>query len=148
MEREIEKERNKEREREGYSEGKRGICIKKADVMNKLGIVALFNNREEDALKYWHEAKVLNDHHFDSTCNYVMYRWSTGRITDAQMMQELEENAFDQSKKGAVLQAYLNLAIGNLELGRSQLQSFVDEIKLLLPLDIMFHRKKKTFYLQ
>jgi len=59
---------------------------KKADIFNKRGTVALFNRKEEEALNYWGEAKMLNDRHFDSTCNYVMYRWSSGRITDAQMM--------------------------------------------------------------
>lgn len=63
---------------------------KKADVFNKRGIVALFNRQEEEALNYWKEAMLLKDSHFDSTCNRVMYMWSSGRITDAQMMEELE----------------------------------------------------------
>lgn len=73
---------------------------KKADVMNKRGTVALFNKNEDEAMRYWSEAKSLNERHFDSTCNYVMYRWSTGRITDGQMMSELQEFAFDHGHKG------------------------------------------------
>lgn len=56
---------------------------KKADVYNKNGIVALFHNREGEALRNWSEARILSDRHFDSTCNYCMHRWSTGRIGDA-----------------------------------------------------------------
>lgn len=55
---------------------------KKADVMNKRGTIALFNKNEDEAMCYWAEAKKLNEKHFDSTCNSVMYKWSTGRITD------------------------------------------------------------------
>lgn len=56
---------------------------KKADVFNKKGIVALFNNKEGEALKCWSEARILSDRHFDSQCNFCLYRWSTGRISDA-----------------------------------------------------------------
>ena len=48
---------------------------KKADVMNKRGTVALFDRNEEEAIRYWQEAKILNNRHFDSTCNFVMKRW-------------------------------------------------------------------------
>lgn len=60
---------------------------KKADVFNKRGIVALFNKNEDEALHYWAQAKQLNDHHFDSICNLIMFRWSSGRITDSEMME-------------------------------------------------------------
>lgn len=90
---------------------------KKADVMNKRGTVALFNRNEEEAMRFWFEARNLNERHFDSTCNYVMYRWSTGRITDSEMMSDLTEFIFDVAHKGQCLEAYLNLAIGNLEKG-------------------------------
>lgn len=56
---------------------------KKADVFNKKGIVALFHNKEEEALRCWSEARLLSDRHFDSHCNFVMHRWSTARISDA-----------------------------------------------------------------
>lgn len=62
---------------------------KKADVYNKQGIVALFHGKEEEALRYWSEARLLNDRHYDSHCNFCMHRWSTGRISDAQLMAEL-----------------------------------------------------------
>jgi len=55
---------------------------KRADVLNKRGTVAIFNRNENEAIRFWSEAKNLNERHFDSTCNYIMYMWSTGRITD------------------------------------------------------------------
>lgn len=102
---------------------------KKADVLNKRGTVALFNRNEDEAMRFWQEAKALNDKHFDSTCNHVMYKWSTGRITDGQMMSELGEFVFDHGHKGQCLQAYLNLAIGNLDEGHRQLKTFVEETR-------------------
>lgn len=51
--------------------------------MNKRGTIALFNKNEDEAMCFWAEAKKLNEKHFDSTCNSVMYKWSTGRITDS-----------------------------------------------------------------
>lgn len=59
---------------------------KPADVLNKLGVVALFNRDEDSAMRYWCEAKQINRRHFDSTCNYILHRWSTARINDERMM--------------------------------------------------------------
>jgi len=102
---------------------------KRADVMNKRGTVALFNRNEEEAMRCWSEAKSINERHFDSTCNFVMYKWSTGRITDSEMMSELSEFVFDVGHKGKTLEAYLNLAIGNLEKGISLLKDYILETK-------------------
>ena len=60
---------------------------KKSDVLNKRGAVALFNKNESEAIRYWHEAKQLNDSHFDSHANYIMFMWTTGKITDSAMME-------------------------------------------------------------
>lgn len=76
-------------------------------------------------MRFWSEAKNLNERHFDSTCNYVMYRWSTGRITDSEMMIELSEFIFDVSHKGQCLEAYLNLAVGNLDKGYQILNDYI-----------------------
>ena len=85
---------------------------KKADVYNKRGIVALFRNREGEALSMWQEARLISDRHFDSQCNYVMHRWSTGKISDGQMMAELGQFVFDTDGKGKCLECYLKIAIG------------------------------------
>lgn len=97
--------------------------------MNKRGTVALFNRNEDEAMRCWSEAKSINERHFDSTCNFVMYKWSTGRITDSEMMSELSEFVFDVGHKGKTLEAYLNLAIGNLEKGISLLKDYILETK-------------------
>lgn len=59
---------------------------KRAAVWNKKGIVALFNRNEDLAMSCWYEARLINHRDFDSTCNYVMHRWSTARINDQQMI--------------------------------------------------------------
>lgn len=93
------------------------IVGKKADVINKRGVIALFNKEEETAMRYWCEARHVNIRHFDSTCNYVLYRWSTARIDDNKMMSELSEFVFDVPHKGQRLKACLLFAIGDTELG-------------------------------
>lgn len=82
---------------------------KKADVLNKKGIISLFHRKGEDnvALNFWQEAELLNDRHFDSKCNFVMFRWATAKITDEQMMSELDEFVFDVPHKGILYKAYL-----------------------------------------
>lgn len=82
---------------------------KKADVLNKKGIISLFHRKGEDnvALNYWQEAELLNDRHFDSKCNFVMFRWSTAKITDEQMRAELAEFVFDVPHKGVLYNAFL-----------------------------------------
>ena len=102
---------------------------KKADVMNKRGTVALFNRDTETAMAYWEQAKRLNDKHFDSTCNFVMYEWSTGRITDSQMMDQLSEFVFAARHKGETLEACLNIAIGNTQKGVSALESYISRTR-------------------
>jgi hypothetical protein len=60
---------------------------KKADVLNKRGTVALFNRNEQEAIRFWQEARQLNEAHFDSHANYGMFMWTTAKVTDSQMMQ-------------------------------------------------------------
>ena len=64
---------------------------KKADVYNKKGIVSLYHKKgaDNEALAYWQEADLINDRHFDSKYNYIMFRWSTAKISDEVLMTEL-----------------------------------------------------------
>mgnify|MGYP003695028639 CR=1 FL=1 len=55
----------------------------KADVLNKKGVVALYHNNEELALRCWEEAQRSNDRHFDSKFNFCIQRWSAGNVGDA-----------------------------------------------------------------
>lgn len=38
---------------------------KRADLMNKRGIVALYNKDEDRAMNFWAEGLHINDRHFD-----------------------------------------------------------------------------------
>ena len=98
---------------------------KKADVYNKKGIVALFHDKEGEALHFWSEARLLSDRHFDSQCNYCMHRWSTGRILDQQLLSELEEFVFKVPGKGETLEAYLLISMGEREKGMAILKKFI-----------------------
>ena len=100
---------------------------KKADVYNKNGIVALFHNKEGEALRCWQEARLIHDRHFDCQCNFCMHRWSTGVIGDAQLMAELGQFVFDVLGKGETLKCYLEIAIGEREKGMEGLKSFIDK---------------------
>ncbi len=82
---------------------------KKSDYLNKKGVISLFHkkNTEQEACSFWQEALKLNDRHFDSKCNEVMYRWSTAKIGDRQMMAELDEFVFQAEHKGETFKAYL-----------------------------------------
>ena len=56
-----------------------------------------------------------------------MHRWSTGRISDAQLMAELEEFVFKVPGKGETLKAYLLISIGEREKGVAILKKFIQE---------------------
>lgn len=73
---------------------------KKADVYNKKGIVALFHDKEGDALSYWDQARKISDRHFDSSTNYCMHRWSSGQISDQDLIKEMSDFIFSIPGKG------------------------------------------------
>ena len=98
---------------------------KKADVFNKKGIVALFQNKEGEALHWWSQARLLSDRHFDSQCNFCMHRWSTGRISDAQLITEMDEFVFSVPGKGETLNAYLLIAMGERDEGMAILKQYI-----------------------
>ena len=102
---------------------------KKADVFNKQGIVALFHGKEGEALRCWSEAKTLSDRHFDSWSNFCMHRWSTGRISDNQLMAELNQFVFSVPGKGETLEAYLLIATGEREAGMEKLKNYIAETR-------------------
>ena len=102
---------------------------KKADVFNKLGIVALFRGEEGKALSCWSQARSISDRHFDSQTNFCMHRWSTGFISDAQLMTELSQFFMEYPGKGTVLQAYLLIAAGDREAGMQILKKYIEETK-------------------
>ena len=98
---------------------------KKADVFNKKGIVALFHDKEGEALTWWSQARLLSDRHFDSQCNFCMHRWSTGRISDAQLIAEMSEFVFGVTGKGEILHGFLLISMGEREEGMGILKKFI-----------------------
>jgi hypothetical protein len=95
---------------------------KKVDVLNKKGIVSLFRGQQDKALNYWLEAKTQSDRHFDSQCNYCMHRWSTGKITNEQLIEELTVFVFGVQGKGQLLNAAILIAQGEKEPGLALLK--------------------------
>lgn len=104
----------------------------RAEAMNKRGVVALFNREEEDAMKFWCEARLIKNRHFDSACNYILHRWSTAKINDAKMLSEMENFVFEIPHKGVCLKSYLLLAMGDHEVGLSILKDYVSQTKVVV----------------
>ena len=82
---------------------------KRADVLNKKGIVSLFHRKQYehesnqvDPEECWMKALELSDRHFDSQFNLSMYRWSTGQISESQLTAELAD-FFSVPNKGKCL---------------------------------------------
>ena len=48
---------------------------KRADVYNKIGSVAYFNGKHEEAKDWWEKAIKSNSTHFDSLFNFGMYNF-------------------------------------------------------------------------
>lgn len=110
---------------------------KKADSLNKKGIISIFHQQaaEQTACQHWQEALSLNDRHFDSKWNEVMYRWTTAKIGDQKMMSELEEFVFQAEHKGETLRAYCKIAQGDKEQGLQVLRDYVDRTRTSLKRD-------------
>ena len=51
------------------------VVGKRTDVCNKKAIMALCRGEEDLALKYWEEAQQMKDEHFDTSMNYLIYKW-------------------------------------------------------------------------
>ena len=58
-----------------------------------------------------------------------MHRWSTGQITDAQLMDELSTFVFNVKGKGQLLESALMIAQGEKEEGLSLLKKVIAQIK-------------------
>ena len=101
---------------------------KRADVLNKRGIVSLFHGgKEGDALHYWAEAQKLKDRHYDSRWNYCMHRWSSGVISDDELKQELAGYVFAAKDKGEVAKACMLVALGERSEGRKLLNEYLEQ---------------------
>ena len=61
-----------------------------------------------------------------------MHRWSTGKISDAQLIAELSEFVFNVEDKGQTLQAFLLISMGEREQGMSILKQYIQETEACL----------------
>ena len=61
-----------------------------------------------------------------------MHRWSTGKISDAQLIAELSEFVFNVEGKGQTLQAFLIISMGEREQGMSILKQYIQETEACL----------------
>jgi len=61
-----------------------------------------------------------------------MHRWSTGKISDAQLIAELSEFVFNVEGKGQTLQAFLLISMGEREQGMSILKQYIQETEACL----------------
>jgi hypothetical protein len=52
----------------------------------------------------------MADRNVGAMTNYAMHRWSTGQISDSQLMEELSTFVFADSKRGQALRGYLMVA--------------------------------------
>ena len=103
---------------------------KRADVLNKKGIVSFFHKRQEEAVSFWAEALNLSDRHFDAKTNLSMQQWSTGQISDDRLLQELESFVFEDANKGMSLYGFLLIAQGEREQGIRELRKYLEQMKL------------------
>lgn len=58
-------------------------------------------------------------------CNYCMHRWSSGQISDAQLISELEEFVFGVKGKGETLHGFLLISMGEREQGMNILKQYI-----------------------
>lgn len=70
------------------------VIGKRADVCNKKAIMALSRGDEDQALKLWEEALAMNDEHFDTLINYLIYKWKNAQITDDELIKEMSKEIF------------------------------------------------------
>lgn len=76
------------------------VIGKRTDVCNKKAIMALSRGEEALALKYWEDALLMKDEHFDTHLNYLIYKWRIALFSDSELLYELSKNVFQQSDIG------------------------------------------------
>lgn len=100
---------------------------KRSDILNKMAIASLFQDKQQQAEKLWEEAFALNEKHFDTRVNYAMYRWKYALITDDELKLELQDQVFTNKHKGHSLLGIINIALGEKEEGLRILETYNDQ---------------------
>lgn len=78
----------------------------------------------KEAESLWEEALDLNPAHFDTKVNYEMYRWKHAMITDTDLIEELDENIFQNKHKGHSLEGIIMIALGEKVEGLGILEAY------------------------
>ncbi|MDI7276637.1 MAG: hypothetical protein QME94_11720, partial [Anaerolineae bacterium] len=103
----------------------------RADSLNNRALSLLDLGREEEAAAAWAQALAVDPYHTQATYNAGLHRWQAGRITDLDLVRQLE--AVARSQPGVWLPPYL---LGQVHLQRRDLEAAraaLDEAAELAP---------------
>jgi len=93
------------------------VIGKRADTCNKKAIMALSRGEEDQALNLWEEALNMNDEHFDTLTNYLIYKWKNAQITDDEIITEMSKDIFEEKDIGQGVKGLILIASGDKERG-------------------------------
>ena len=79
------------------------VIGKRVDVCNKKAVMALTRHEDDVALKCWEEALSMNEVHFDTQYNYLIYKWKEANISDDELLEELGKEIFSVKNEGQII---------------------------------------------
>lgn len=111
----------------------------RADSLNNRALSLMDSAKPEVAEELWEEALQKEPHHLDATYNLGLLRWRTGRITDVELLRDLQEagaGAGDVARL-AVMRARVLLETDDCEAAVSSLEAlgaaaFRQDVSILL----------------
>jgi hypothetical protein len=74
-----------------------------------------------------------------------MFRWSTAKINDAQMISEFSKFIFDVPHKGLQLRCCLNLATGDGEIAIQNLKEYIETTRSQLQVSRIKNKKNLKY---
>ena len=105
------------------------VVVRLTDVLNKKAIMALSRGEGDLALRIWEESHNMKEEHFDTTLNFLTYKWRRGLIGDEELLERLSEGVFSQSDIGLGLKGLMKVAVGEVEEGTEILKQVVESDK-------------------
>lgn len=96
---------------------------KESDILNKMAIAALFQDKIQEAEQLWEQALDRYPTHFDTKVNFELYRWKHALTSDEELLNELEVQ-FSNKFKGRPLEGIVLIALGEKEKGLDILKKF------------------------
>jgi WD40 repeat protein len=125
-----------------------------ADGLNNKAVSMLDLGKKEEAEKLYDEALKVDSHHPEATYNRGLLLWRTGRITDYELVRQLEEvrTTHHNDWKDEYLLGLIHLERGDSELAvkilKEALKQVPDESAIQAKLQTALTSKKKTLDLQ